>query len=93
QDYFIKLGDYSYAVYLVHWPVIVFERTYFRNLNISLNETFILLIIIIISSWTLRRFFEKYEAKTKYIYILAIASCIFVFENEGIKDRVPKGFV
>ncbi len=93
QVFFIKLGDYSYAIYLAHWPIIVFERTYFRNLNISLNETIILLVITIIFSWILRRFFETYDAKTKYIYILTVILCLFVFKNEGLKNRVPDEFV
>ncbi|CAH6888977.1 O-acetyltransferase OatA [Vibrio chagasii] len=93
QEIFIKLGDYSYTIYLVHWPIIVFERAYFRNLNISFNESIIILIITIFSSWFVSRFFESYNSRTKYIYIISLLSCLFVFTHEGMKSRVSEDLV
>jgi hypothetical protein len=84
-----KVGDYSYTIYLVHWPIIVYERTYFRNLHISLTELMLLVSLIIVTSILFRRFLEKYNSRVKYYYCLTLIMGIVISLSEGFTSRVP----
>lgn len=34
NSWFLRLGDWSYSIYIWHWPIIAFERIYLRNAGV-----------------------------------------------------------
>lgn len=93
----IFIGTISYSMYIWHWPIIVLEKTYLRNINIGTKEAFFLLIIILAAS-----IFSYYliEIKSKLLSVkhmlisslaVLIISVVVVATN-GASIRVPDGF-
>jgi len=54
----VNLGDISYSLYLVHWPIIVFAHAVFPS-NFTLTTQLILLIASITAAIVLYRFIEQ----------------------------------
>lgn len=93
SDFLVKIGDYSYSIYLVHWPLITFERIYFRNINLSQSEVVVLLVTIIVFSLLSYNFFERYTQRSKYTFSFCVFLCVVVIFNNGFESRVPKDLV
>ena len=87
---FNRIGLWSYSIYLLHWPILVFSR----QINIKLN-LFAYLILVTALSFLLysiveRRKYFKYGLPASFIIV-----CIFslsVFHTNGASDRVAKEF-
>lgn len=46
----LYISTRSYEIYLIHWPLIVFEKNYFRNSSLSLSEVTIIIVGTLIIS-------------------------------------------
>jgi peptidoglycan/LPS O-acetylase OafA/YrhL len=71
---FEKFGDYSYSIYLVHFPIIVlwnYQPFLGTKLGIEkMNEVSILLLVILVSSVLMFTCIEVPFRKFKYIFVL-----------------------
>jgi peptidoglycan/LPS O-acetylase OafA/YrhL len=53
-----KIGDWSYSLYLVHWPLIVFATAGFLG-NIPISAKFTILLLSLIAAFLQYRFIEE----------------------------------
>ena len=51
------LGDYSFSLYLVHWPVVVYFID--RRAELTLNDKILIIAISLLFSFALTRFIER----------------------------------
>ena len=90
---FIKIGDYSYSIYLVHFPIIViFNYQPFTGTNLN-SESFskILLIIatIVIFSILMFKYVESRRNKTnfkKFFFTIIIFSAFLITSSKFISN-------
>jgi peptidoglycan/LPS O-acetylase OafA/YrhL len=88
------LGQYSYSIYLVHFPIIVlylyqpFSGTILHS-N-SMTDTFILLILITLSSILSYHLFEKGLTKFKYIKSILIVLPILIVLTAIVGAKIQK---
>ena len=76
-----KIGDYSYSIYLVHFPIIVlYLYKPFTGTNLhpeSLSDKIILFILIVIASILMNKLIETRKYKNIIlVYIISVASII-----------------
>lgn len=80
-----KIGLWSYSIYLVHWPVIVF----FKKLNVELHLLSYLSIVFLCSFFM----YELIEKRRNYkygfivLYILTIIVSFYI-SYDGLKNRI-----
>ncbi|MDC9598311.1 acyltransferase family protein [Xenorhabdus anantnagensis] len=82
---FQKIGLYSYSIYLVHWPFIVF----FKKINVNINLA-VYLISIIIIAFVIFNFIEKrrnYKYGLLFIFLISMASS-YTISIDGLGFRV-----
>lgn len=87
---FVVIGEYSYSIYLVHFPIIVLFNYYeFTGTNLGYKSLFDLLIIIIlitISSILMFRYIESIRLKDDFTKRLLIISLISI-------SLIPAGII
>lgn len=76
-----KIGDYSYSIYLVHFPIIVlYLYKPFTGTNLhpeSLSDKIILFILIVVASILMNKLIETRKYKNIIlVYIVSVASII-----------------
>lgn len=90
------IGNISYSLFLVHWPVFVFFRFYKFNEPSSLEKIY-LLIVSIILAYFLNRYVENYFKKNisiknnyKFIFsfLIVFIFSISVISNNGFNFRI-----
>ncbi len=54
---FEKLGDYSYAIYLIHWPLVVFALSRYQGIN--LRSQILIFCAALIGGYLISRFIEN----------------------------------
>ena len=90
QDAMVKIGDWSYSIYLWHWPIIAYERVLLRNEYTNTVEVFILMAAGIIAGAIS---FYVIEKRRKAVFaglpFAAVAALFAIFTN-GAEYRVPK---
>ncbi|MEY3407469.1 MAG: hypothetical protein RL038_530 [Actinomycetota bacterium] len=65
-----RIGDYSYSIYLWHWPITIFTASYLQGINLQISELsvvakwFVVLLSIAIG-WMSYRFIESPFRKTR----------------------------
>ncbi|OTA18234.1 putative acetyltransferase [Xenorhabdus vietnamensis] len=86
---FQRLGLWSYSIYLVHWPILVFSN----KLNITINVYVYLLIVISISILIYETIEKKRSLNFKLFvaYVIAILS-LYLVMIDGAKYRVREDF-
>ena len=60
-----KLGDWSYSIYLWHWPILILPTLYFQR-ELKLDEKLLCLAICIILSAATYKFFENPIRKAQF---------------------------
>ncbi|MBG3022346.1 acyltransferase [Proteus mirabilis] len=82
---FQKIGLWSYSIYLVHWPLIVFLKKI--NIDISIYSYFIFTLLMAFINFQLIEKKRNYGYKSLSIYLLALLSSFYISKN-GISDRI-----
>lgn len=81
-----KIGDYSYSIYLVHFPIIVlYLYKPFTGTNLhpeSLSDKIILFILIVVASILMNKFIETRNFKN--IKLVYVVSAVSIFALIGI---------
>ena len=91
---FLTISKYSYSLYVVHFPIIVFINYYPFKGNIvdfenSLDTVFTILIIIIVTIISYYVVEDKFRRSTNYkplIYIVLLNCVVFTLLFMNIKD-------
>jgi peptidoglycan/LPS O-acetylase OafA/YrhL len=91
-------GDISYSLYLWHWPIICFERVYFRNMNINSSEVILLGVISILIGWLSFKKLERPSVKVwrgMLLFLLPLVVCVSIatIYSEGFTGRVPSNLI
>ena len=92
------IGNISYSLFLIHWPLFVYYRFYKFN-EPSNFEKFLLIIVSIILAYLLNKYVENYLKKNisiknnyKFIFSFLIVSTLslLVIFNNGYEFRIKK---
>ena len=85
---FKKIGDYSYSIYIWHWPIIILELTYLRNPAINSTEAYLLFSLSIIAGFISYKYIERnrFFVKLTPVALLLIG---FILATDGASFRVP----
>jgi len=67
---FIRIGDYSYVLYLVHWPVIIYGRNLFgESAQVYIGEIIIMwLLALLVGRYVERRLSVNREPRAKVVW-------------------------
>lgn len=91
NNFLIKIGDYSYSIYLVHFPIIViFNYTPFEGTSLKITNNYILsltIITILAASVLMHKYVELRRFKSsfsKFFYIILSISLLFIFSSNFI---------
>ena len=97
------IGDMSYSIYLIHWPVIVFARHFYGEERLSTIHAPGLILLILSLSWVSWRFvetpFRSPNISARRFYSTIIASILLVvgfalgvIGRDGFPQRVEPKF-
>ncbi|MNM35743.1 O-acetyltransferase OatA [compost metagenome] len=98
------LGKISYSVYLWHWPLIVFYRSYWSGKELSSTESIMILFISLFLGWMSWRFVEEkiriISIRPRFVFGTAtLATCSLVLLagavllSNGFESRVERNTV
>ncbi|HGS5146224.1 TPA: acyltransferase family protein [Vibrio parahaemolyticus] len=85
-----KVGDWSYSIYIWHWPVIAFERIYLRNAYISNKEAIFLFSISIALGIFSYLFIERRKKLGNVGLVVSILLISGVLITSGAAYRTPE---
>lgn len=73
---FTYIGNRSYSIYLIHWPVLILINYYYLNALSVYNKVFAIVIILFIShfSYLLEKYFIRGADSIKYSYKIILFS-------------------
>jgi peptidoglycan/LPS O-acetylase OafA/YrhL len=68
---FIRIGDYSYVLYLVHWPVIIYGRNLFgESAQVYIGEIIVMwLLALLVGKYFERRLSVNREPRAKVVWV------------------------
>ncbi|NMY13967.1 acyltransferase [Pseudomonas sp. WS 5019] len=98
------VGKISYSVYLWHWPLIVFYRTYWSGKELAFLESLAIFLISLFMGWISWRFVEEKfrlaSVRPPFVFggaVVATFSLVFlastVLLSNGFESRVVKNTV
>ncbi|WP_081742241.1 acyltransferase family protein [Pseudomonas sp. FGI182] len=98
------VGNISYSVYLWHWPLIVFYRTYWSGKELSSAEAIAIFCLSLLMGWLSWRFVEEKVRKTSFkpqfvVSAATLATCTLVLLagsvllSNGFESRVARNTV
>ena len=89
----IKIGDHSYSIYLVHFPIIIiFNYAPFEGTNLEIKDNYILCLIIIsiiTASILMFKYIEskRYEGKFfNFFGLLLLISLLLIFSSKYVSN-------
>ena len=97
------LGDISYSLYLIHWPIMAFAANAWVS-PVPGNIRLVLVMAAVISGWLMYRFIEQptrhseYKISKKLLALTAVTSLIVVFSGfavnyiESVRNPADYGF-
>lgn len=100
----VKIGEYSYSLYLWHWPVMALMRYRLDRYEFNYDEILLVIFFTLILSWLSYRFIENAsrwfsDVKFMIIYISIFIVLFFVgfkykniFEYKKIPDLYSKPY-
>ncbi|KAK0405762.1 hypothetical protein QR680_018184 [Steinernema hermaphroditum] len=88
NKFLIFLGNHSYMMYLIHWPILEAFRCAVGEMQLSLNQAVQALFIIAVLSWNLHYIFEK-RLKSRKALSSGIAVLCFAFTTLLIMGSAP----
>ncbi|MDG0817713.1 acyltransferase family protein [Bdellovibrio svalbardensis] len=100
NKYLRKVGDFSYSLYLWHWPVLAFTRYLTGSYEIPLHLLLIDLVLMFSLSYITRYFFEnkfialKWNLPKVFAVLLLVPFGFFwlatssIEKNEGVPQRI-----
>ena len=67
---FIRIGDYSYVLYLVHWPVIIYGRNLFgESAQVYIGELAVMWVLaLLVGKYVERRLSVNREPRAKVVW-------------------------
>ncbi|WP_187477522.1 acyltransferase family protein [Amniculibacterium sp. G2-70] len=74
NKWMVKIGEYSYSLYLWHWPVMAFIRYKYESYEFTPIQIAIVIVFTILMSWLSYRFVESVFRKVSYKKTLTIIS-------------------
>lgn len=84
-----KVGDWSYSIYIWHWPIIAFERIYFRNAHINYKEVLLLFGISFLFGIFSFQYIERNKRVGVTGFIVAVILISGVWITDGASYRTP----
>lgn len=85
-----KFGDWSYSIYIWHWPVIAFERIYLRNAYISNKEVLFLFVVSVVVGVFSYYFIERRKHIGIIGLVLSLIFSIGIYITNGASYRTPE---
>ncbi len=67
----VRIGDYSYVLYLVHWPIIIYGRNLFgESAKVYIGEIIVMwLLALLMGKFVERRLSAKQEPRAKVVWV------------------------
>lgn len=90
----MKIGEWSYSIYLWHWLVISVEFVFLRNSSIVSTNEAIILFIPGFAFGVLSYYFIEKNIKLCFVTTtLSVIIAIYVYSHNGIESRVNEDVV
>lgn len=91
---FLKLGDWSYSIYLWHWLIISIEFVYLRNTDIASTKEALVLLVSGFTFGVLSYYFIERNIKLSYVTTaLSLVFAVFIYSSNGIESRVNEDVI
>jgi peptidoglycan/LPS O-acetylase OafA/YrhL len=84
----VWIGLISYSLYLWHWPILVFARYYLVESNLSLTQTIILFLTMLVAavlSWRfIERPFRDRAVPIRNVLVWTVSGCVVVISGSAV---------
>ncbi len=80
-----KIGLWSYSIYLVHWPIIVFNNI--LSWNLSFKKYIVIVLVLSFISYQLIEKRRKYKWGLLLSFIFVLLMAVYVRNTNGLEQR------